>query len=83
MRTLTEARLVRSDELWELHFAADGFLQYMVRNIVGTLLEIGGERMPVGVVEAILATGNRNLGGPTAAAHGLCLMGVRYSDDGP
>ena len=83
IRTLTGARLVRSEACWELHFAADGFLQYMVRNIVGTLLEIGGERMPVGIIEEILATGDRNLGGPTAAAHGLCLMGVRYSEDGP
>ena len=63
-------------------FSGDGFLRYMVRNLVGTLLEIGTRRMPPSTIDEILATGNRNLGGPTAAARGLCLVRVRYADDG-
>ena len=82
VRTLTEARLVQAGgDRWELYFAADGFLQHMVRNIVGTLLEIGGRRLPLGVMGEVLESGDRNRAGPTAAARGLCLMGVRYSED--
>jgi tRNA pseudouridine38-40 synthase len=78
-RNLTEARLAQPGpgEL-HLYFRADGFLQHMVRNLVGTVLDIGGGRKPLDLVERIFATGDRTLAGPTVAAHGLCLVGVRY-----
>lgn len=63
-----------------VHFtvSAEGFLRYMVRSIVGTLLEVGrGEKSAAEVLQAI-ATGDRNLAGATAAAHGLTLLKVRY-----
>ena len=83
VRHLLEARLdrVAGDRL-VFEFTADGFLKYMVRNIVGTLLEIGGGRMAADTIERVLVTGDRNLAGPTAAARGLCLTRVRYADDG-
>ncbi len=57
---------------------ADGFLYNMVRNIVGTLLEVGrGKQPPSWVTEVVLAR-DRNLAGPTAPPHGLCLMRVDY-----
>jgi tRNA pseudouridine38-40 synthase len=59
-------------------FECDGFLTHMVRNIVGTLLKIGRGRMPVSRIREILETGDRGLAGPTAAAHGLCLLGIVY-----
>ena len=62
-------------------FSADGFLTHMVRNLVGTLLEIArGRFAPARVVE-ILASGDRRLGGPTAPARGLFLDRVRYRDE--
>ena len=77
-----EARLDRvAENRLVLEFTADGFLKYMVRNIVGTLLEIGGGRMAADTIERVLLTGDRNLAGPTAAARGLCLTRVRYADD--
>lgn len=57
---------------------ANGFLKYMVRTIVGTLLEIGkGNMMPV-KIEDIFKERKRSLASPTAPAKGLCLIKVNY-----
>ena len=56
----------------------DGFLYKMVRNIVGTLVEVGlGKRTPENV-QTILKAKNRKLAGKTAPAHGLCLLQAIY-----
>jgi len=82
VRTLSEARLERiTEDTWDLVFSADGFLQHMVRNLVGTLLEIGGGRMAETTIQEVLSSGDRRQAGPTAAARGLCLERVRYADD--
>ena len=57
---------------------ADGFLYNMVRNIVGTLIEIGRERLPKGSLKKILLSRNRRLAGQTAPPRGLCLLKVKY-----
>ncbi len=56
----------------------NGFLYNMVRIIVGTLLEVGLGKRPVSDMTAILASRNRDLAGPTAPPHGLCLEKVFY-----
>ncbi len=57
---------------------ATGFLHHMVRNIVGTLLEVGrGKRVPASL-DALLEGGDRTLAGPTAPAKGLHLVRVDY-----
>ena len=57
---------------------AEGFLRYMVRNIIGTLVEVGkGNMMPEDIV-AILASQDRCRAGMTAPAHGLFLIEVTY-----
>jgi tRNA pseudouridine38-40 synthase len=62
-----------------IRLRGDGFLRHMVRNIVGTLVEIGGGRwMPDRVVK-ILASRDRSQAGTTAPAHGLFLVRVEYS----
>jgi tRNA pseudouridine38-40 synthase len=58
--------------------SGDGFLRHMVRAIVGTLVEIGRGQRPAGELARVLAFGDRTLAGPTAPAHGLCLVTVRY-----
>lgn len=61
-------------------FEADGFLRYMVRNLVGTLVEVGrGKRGPE-EFSLILAGGDRKSAGMTAPAHGLYLLAVHYEN---
>ena len=55
-----------------------GFLYKQVRNMVGTLIEIGRGHWPVEKVPEILASRQRRQAGPTAPAQGLCLEWVRY-----
>ncbi|MFC1805225.1 tRNA pseudouridine(38-40) synthase TruA [Candidatus Omnitrophota bacterium] len=57
---------------------ADGFLYKMVRNIVGTLIEIGRGKLPAGSLGRILKAKQRCLAGETAAACGLYLLKVKY-----
>lgn len=53
-----------------------GFLRHMVRNIVGTLLEVGRGRREPDSIPALLARRDRKAAGPTAPARGLCLERV-------
>ena len=57
---------------------ATAFLKHMVRNIAGTLVEVGrGERAP-GAMRDLLAGRDRTRAGATAPAHGLMLVAIRY-----
>ena len=56
----------------------NGFLHHMVRNIVGTLVEVGLEKRPACDMERILKTKDRRNAGRTAPAHGLHLVKVWY-----
>ena len=61
--------------------SGDGFLRHMVRAIVGTLVDVGtGRRAPASMAE-VLASRDRAAAGPTAPAHGLCLVRVDYDAD--
>ena len=57
---------------------ANGFLRHMVRNIVGTLVDVGSGKLTEEVFSAVLAARNRQQAGMTAPARGLCLLEVRY-----
>ena len=56
----------------------DGFLRHMVRNIAGTLVDVGRGKMQPGSMGRILASGDRSNAGPTAPARGLFLCKVLY-----
>lgn len=58
--------------------SGNGFLHHMVRNIVGTLVEVGRGKLGPEDVRRILAARDRSLAGPTAPAQGLCLVKVEY-----
>ncbi len=76
LRSSVEVR----DALLLYEIEATAFLRHMVRNIVGTLVEIGGrQRSPD--LHALLARRDRTQAGATAPAHGLCLTAVRYAPD--
>lgn len=59
--------------------AATGFLQHMIRNMVGTLLEIGRGKRSVESIPRLFASGDRTEAGETAAAKGLHLVRVDYA----
>lgn len=64
-----------------LTYHGSGFLQYMVRILSGTILEVGqGKRTPESMYE-LLEERNRSLAGATAPAKGLCLLKVDYSKE--
>ena len=57
---------------------ADGFLRFMVRNIVGTLALVGQGKLDPDAIKAIMASKDRNQAGATAPPQGLCLLKVIY-----
>ena len=83
-RTSTVRHVIRADMrqsaqdriLFDIE--AQGFLRYMVRNIVGTLVDVGRGRIPGEDVKRILLSRDRNQAGATAPARGLFLMKVNY-----
>jgi tRNA pseudouridine38-40 synthase len=64
--------------LVEFTVTANGFLRYMVRSIVGTLLAAGRGEIEADTVRCAIREGDRNLVGPTAPACGLTLLRVQY-----
>jgi tRNA pseudouridine38-40 synthase len=77
-RTIYEAGWTRSDSEWAFEIRGNGFLQHMVRTIVGTLLEIGQGRISPEELPRIFAARDRRAAGPTAPARGLHLIRVEY-----
>lgn len=57
---------------------ANAFLHHMVRNIVGSLLEVGAGERPEGWIGELLEARDRTLAGPTARAAGLVFIGPLY-----
>jgi tRNA pseudouridine38-40 synthase len=79
VRCITNADLVETDnDYLVLKIEGDGFLKFMVRNIVGTLVDVGFDKITPHDFKQILISKDRNLAGITAPAHGLFLMEVKY-----
>jgi len=66
------------DTLLAIDICADGFVYKMVRNIVGTLVEVGRKKISPQRLSEILDARDRQQAGPSAPAQGLCLISVRY-----
>jgi tRNA pseudouridine38-40 synthase len=78
-RTINSAKFTKSGEFIEFRVNGNGFLKQMVRNLVGTLLQIElNERDPESL-PGLIASRDRTQAGPTMAAHGLYLEQVFYS----
>ncbi|PIE71961.1 MAG: tRNA pseudouridine(38-40) synthase TruA [Deltaproteobacteria bacterium] len=80
VRTLTRAVWSTDGDDLLFTITGDGFLRYMVRNIVGTLEWVGNGRLSPDALPDIIAAENRTAAGPTAPAHGLYLQDVVYPD---
>jgi tRNA pseudouridine38-40 synthase len=70
--------LEHRDGMLAVEVEGDGFLRYMVRSIVGTLIEVGHGRRPAHSIDAMLASRDRSQAGRRAPAHGLFLAGVTF-----
>lgn len=77
VRRVYHSELKKRGSLIIYRIEADGFLRYMVRNIVGTLLEVGRGRLHPEELEKFFQP-NKPQAGPLAPAKGLCLVRVLY-----
>ncbi|MCK5014217.1 MAG: tRNA pseudouridine(38-40) synthase TruA [Candidatus Omnitrophica bacterium] len=78
VRTIKRLTITKKGDLLTLDIEANGFLYKMVRNIVGTLLEIGSGKRAKQSIKRILAKKDRNTAGITAKPNGLTLLEVKY-----
>lgn len=78
VRTIFDIHWRRGDDEWIFSITGSGFLQRMVRTVVGTLLYVGQGRLQPDCIPAILAAKDRNLAGPSVPAKGLHLVRVEY-----
>ena len=77
-RTICSSEWIRQEEEFIYTVRGSGFLQHMVRNLVGTFLLVGKGTLDRAGVKRILEARDRSAAGPTAPACGLCLVSVEY-----
>jgi tRNA pseudouridine38-40 synthase len=78
VRTIFFSRAEQRADLLVYRVSGSGFLKHMVRNIVGTLLEVGKGNLDQAGLRTLLAPGTTVKAGPRAPACGLFLVGVEY-----
>lgn len=78
VRLVDRIEIEREGDYIRFTFHGTGFLQNMVRIMVGTLLEVGWGHMSPARAQEALESRERQKAGPTAPAQGLCLMKVDY-----
>jgi tRNA pseudouridine38-40 synthase len=78
IRTIKNIKITKQGDLIHIDITANGFLYKMVRNIVGTLLDINADRLPQKSLTKILSKKNRIYAGNTAKSWGLTLWEVQY-----
>ena len=78
IRTVKRLSVKKTKGILCVEIEANGFLRHMVRVIVGTLIEVGRKRLVPHKIQEILHSKDRSKAGPTAKAHGLTLIKVRY-----
>ena len=78
VRSITHAAWRREGDLLVFEIAGAGFLRYMVRSLVGTMVEMGRGQRPASDMADLLAKPDRSAAGRTAPPHGLFLVTVSY-----
>ncbi|MGH9718469.1 MAG: tRNA pseudouridine(38-40) synthase TruA [Candidatus Acidiferrales bacterium] len=82
VRVIYGSEIIRDPERDELAYVVRGqsFLRYMVRKIVGTLLEVGKGRLAPADIAELFEARDRSRSGPTVPAEGLYLVSLEYPD---
>jgi tRNA pseudouridine38-40 synthase len=75
-----EQQKTEAGDLLVYRVRGNGFLHHMVRNLVGTMLDVGRGHLQLAEIPAILAARSRSAAGPTAPARGLFLHSVEYDE---
>jgi tRNA pseudouridine38-40 synthase len=78
VRTVHSSQWTRTDEEFSFTVRGNGFLHHMVRNLVGTFLQVGKGALKADDMPAIIAARSRSAAGATAPACGLFLVSVEY-----
>ncbi len=79
VKTLDRLEIAREGDMLRFELHADAFLHHMVRNIIGSLVCVGGGRQPQRWLADVLASRDRTRAAPTFTAAGLYLTGVDYA----
>jgi tRNA pseudouridine38-40 synthase len=80
VKTIFASEVVREDGLLRYRVTGSGFLHHMVRNVAGTLVDVGRGQLQAADVDRILEARDRTTAGPTAPAQGLFLVSVEYGE---
>ena len=75
---ILEASWEHQENEWVFEIEGNRFLRHMVRILVGTMVEIGIGKRSSQTISDLLISGKRENAGPTAPAHGLHLLWVKY-----
>lgn len=78
VREIYDIEIIQDENKITFEFYGTGFLQYMIRIITGTLIEVGRAERSADEIPAVLASGERNRAGFLAPASGLTLLEVEY-----
>ncbi len=77
-RTIKSIEITQKDELLFFKITGNGFLYNMVRIVVGTILDVADNIIPIENIDKMFETGQRKYGGRTLCAKGLMLYDVKY-----
>ena len=78
IKTIKNIQITQAQDLILIDISAPSFLHHMVRNIVGTLAMVGGNKMAADDIKGILEAKDRTKSGPNAPAYGLYLRQIDY-----
>ena len=78
IREIYEISMVDRGDIIKISFTGSGFLKQMIRNIIGTVVEVGRGRFEPKDIKVMLASKDRKTAGITAPAYGLYLERIYY-----
>ncbi len=81
VKELRSIEFTEEENILRMFFVGSGFLRYMVRTIVGTLLEVGGGKIEPDEIPNIIEAKDRSLAGPTSPPQGLFLFKAKYPEE--